>query len=672
LISSRPLEERVAVTEAPSAGTDRSSDADEVDLLNLLPPSWRRWWSSVPARWRRADSAALAVILGQLLIVGPVVARGSLYIDDWRAQSYAAGQPFWPWIVESNGTHFSPGARTIDWLQTTLFPLQHGPAVVITLLVRVVLGVAIWAALRLLVGPRSGAVVALALALTTASLLPATAWYRQSITELPAIIAILLCTASLVRFVRRPRWSGVLAVLVWLALGLAFLEKTVVVVPWLVGLSIFLLPSTLGLPRRTVLRRAALPVAAATALVLGFVAAYLSSPNYDKGNVSQVSVADLGSLVWQNLTRALPPAVVGGPWQWAYPTPYYGVADPPGWLVVSALVVVLATILLAVRRSPGWTLAVIAAFLFFYLPCVAVVAAGRLSRFGPAAGLELRLWADAIVMVIVLGAVMLLGGGARRPRAAEPATLVAGAEEPHAAPTGRGRRLARWIPAGLALVAVTVNVAHSTVLFAQEWAKNPAGDYVARLRADVAADGSRPSLVAVAAPAVVPVWVQPDYSTEDLLAPLRTGVTFHITGPGTVMALDAGSLGAPRWSTVSDVVPPPSGWCGYAVPAGGRPFQVDFPSVVPYFRDAQLRVAVLLSRRTDLEVELQGADGPWTPATRSGVSLAAGAYRLMWRLPDSSRPASFTIRATDPTARLCITGASIAAPNVDLASAGTP
>ena len=69
-------------------------------------------------------------------------AGGGLYIDDIRAQAYAAGRPFYPFVIESNRTHLAPGARTIDWFMARYAPLEHWPAVVITALTALLLAYA--------------------------------------------------------------------------------------------------------------------------------------------------------------------------------------------------------------------------------------------------------------------------------------------------------------------------------------------------------------------------------------------------------------------------------------------------------------------------------------------------------------------------------------------------
>ena len=71
-----------------------------------------------------SDRGAALVVLLHLLPVWWLVSGGGLYLDDLRAQAYARNQPFWSFIVGSNGTHLAPGARTVDWLQMQYAPLE--------------------------------------------------------------------------------------------------------------------------------------------------------------------------------------------------------------------------------------------------------------------------------------------------------------------------------------------------------------------------------------------------------------------------------------------------------------------------------------------------------------------------------------------------------------------
>ncbi len=318
---------------------------------------------------------------------------------------------------------------------------------------------------------------------STASLLPATAWYRQSITALPVTIAILLCTDSHIRFVRRPSVRGVLETVLWLALGLCFLEKAVVVVPWLFGLSLFLLPLLTGLPRRVVLRRSAVTVLSGGLLLIAFLTFYLRSGTYDTGDGGRLRLGDIVEMVWLNISRALAPSMTGGPWQWVYPAPYYGVGDPPAWLMVSAGCALAGLLGWSLGRSTRRTLAVVGAFATFYLPCAAVVAVGRLGRIGPVAGIDLRLWSDAVIVLAVLLTVLAVG-----------VTPARSSPSPPSRPRSTRRATAYTAIAAVATALIMLNVSHSSLLFGRAWAENPSGAYVARLTTSLDALGPAPQL----------------------------------------------------------------------------------------------------------------------------------------------------------------------------------
>jgi hypothetical protein len=644
----------VTTTEGLQTGSRSPDGTDEVDVLTLVPEAWGAWWRSLRARWRRVDSAALAVIVGQLLVVGPVVVRGSFYIDDWRAQSYAAGQPFWPWIVQSNGTHFSPGARTLDWLQTTYFPLDHGVAVVVTLVVRVLLGVACWRLLRRLTGPRAAALIPLVVVLSTASLLPATAWYRQSITMLPSVIALVLATEAFVRLVARPRVRTLGAVAGWFLIGLCFLEKTLVLGPWLLGLSLLCLPSLLGLRTRLVIRRAVAPVVVVGLLSIAFLAVYARSGEYNQGSKDYGSAADVLDMVRLNLTHALGPALVGGPWQWDYPSPYYGVGDPPLWLMAVAAVVVAVYAIVLARQAPVRLVGGLVAFLALYVASAAITAVGRLPGLGSLAGLDLRMWTDVVVLTVLLAGAVALGPARGRNvgvlRHSATGTRTAGRARPAVVVVG-----------AVALAGVMANVGHSTVTYAQEWSANPAGAYVASLRADLDAVPGRPSLLSVEATSVVP-FIDPFFSTEELLAPLPRQVDYHLDTPGTLMATDDGTLRTISWTTVATAPKGPQPNCGWALPPGSGPLTVTFAQKAPYFLDNQLRLSLLVSAPTQVDVAATDATGRSVISTRSATVLPRGIFRLSYRLVRDAEPVSFTISASSPDAGLCVTAATIGRP----------
>lgn len=105
---------------------------------------------AVPARLGRGSTprTLIGLALVHVVAVTIVAASGDLHIDDIRAQAYAAGRTLWPFVIESNATHLAPGARLIDWVMATHWPLQHWPAVVITTAISALFA---WSCVRLAV-----------------------------------------------------------------------------------------------------------------------------------------------------------------------------------------------------------------------------------------------------------------------------------------------------------------------------------------------------------------------------------------------------------------------------------------------------------------------------------------------------------------------------------------
>jgi hypothetical protein len=630
-----------ATAPSPDASAGAVGGAPEEQPLDLVPAWARRRWRHLRTAWRPVDSAALAVALLQALALAPVLLRGSFYIDDWRAQSYAADRPWWPFVIESNATHFAPGPRTLDWLQATFVPLDHPPAVVITLLVRVWLVLAVWWVLRRMVGPRWGALVPLVVVAATAGLLPATTWYRQSITLLPALIGVLMATAVLVGHVRRPTRGRAAAIVAWVGFGVLFLEKALVAVPWLAALTLLVLPPLLGLPTRTVVRRALVPVMALVALAAVFVALYLSSDEYypDGFGASRQGLASgAAELVGVNLTQGLAPSLLGGPLMWAPVTDIYPRFDAPPWLVALSCAAVVLLGYVGVRRDPRLAVGAVAAFLALYLPGAAMIAVRYVPVSGAVAGEDMRLWADAVVALAITLALPLLATG------------------PHRRPLPSPRPL---VVAGLAGILVVAAV--STVRFAEQWWRNPAGDYVAALRASLPV-GEVPQMAPVYVNPVVPALLNDYYDVTELLAPLTP--TESLTVRDTMLRPDAtGALVPVRWQRVVTAPDGPAPGCGYLLPVGGDSLRIPLRTDAPYFLDNQVRLDLFVGAPTRLRVAVIDREGVERElVTRVPSDIGSGIHALTWRIPAPVAVRAIVLRSENKAVGVCVTAASVSVP----------
>jgi len=213
------------------------------DRLRTAIDNWRSWWTPV-------DSLAMGIIAVQLFVLFVEVVGGSLYLDDLRAQAYALNQPFWSFIMDSNGTHFAPLPRILDWVQSRAFPLEHGPAVVVTLVVRLLFAIVFWRILRRIFGARMIVLVPLTLLLISPALLPATLWYRQSITIVACTVAMLWAVEAHLRWLQQGKVGALIEVVLATAVGVGFYEKAAAIPIVLTALTVALFARRPGRARR--------------------------------------------------------------------------------------------------------------------------------------------------------------------------------------------------------------------------------------------------------------------------------------------------------------------------------------------------------------------------------------------------------------------------------------
>lgn len=624
------------------------SDERVVDPI----PEWvRQWVRRLPSRVTRVDVWALAIAMSSLILQLWLVAGGSFYIDDFRAQTYATDVPYWPFVVESNGTHLSPGARSLDWIQAHYFPLDHGFAVLVTLLVRVLLLAGFWRAARLMFGPRQLLLVPLTVLAFTPALVPPTGWYRQAITAMVCAVAICWCTDQHVRYLRSRRVRNVVGAVAGLALGLSFYEKSLLIVPWLVLLTLLFYSWGEGFRPGVRSMSAALPAWVGYALVSAcYLYAYASGP-FDSGSGA---VALTPGLILRglrlNLLEALLPGLMGGPLKWEHPSPYYGYPNPPTVLVVLAAACFVALVGGSVVRSPSRALRAWALLAVMYGLSFAVIAVGRMQRIGSAAGLEFRVWTDVVVLLLFcsLLAVLPIRG---RPRARRRSTA--------------GVRSSSALT--LATVCVVVLAVVSTVHYGSEWHRNPSDDYVSTLATQIrdhAGTGLASVLPTSPPQNVMPGWVEPGYDTYDLLAPLHLPMTPYAVNRGTRVPDDGGNLTPVRYSTAGAAAPGPATYCGWShAPGAVEPLIIPMADRVPYYRDSGALIGVLVGAPTGLHVQFQVGNQVIEPDERAPLTITkAGPYELFVRLPPDAAITGIRIMPDSREAGLCVPRAPVVVP----------
>jgi hypothetical protein len=606
------------------------------------------------AEWSPVDSLAAAMTGLHLAAVLVLVVPGSLYLDDLRAQGYAQGRPFWSFVVGSNGTHFAPLPRVLDWLQVNLAPLQHGPAVIVTLGVRLVLAVAFWRLLRRLFGPRPVTLVPFLVLLATPVLLIPTAWYRQSITILACTAAMVWALDAHLRLHLHRRRADLATVGVATAVALGCLEKGALLPGILLAASVLLVGA--GRPRvwwREV--RAGLPGVLLSAVLVGaFLLVYRSGP-YDRPETGAASPADLVELAWRTVARSLAPGLLGIGWQLQYPSPYAGIPFVGGgWLVVTG-VLAAALLLPALLRHPARVLRALLFGLAWVAGSVVVVAVGRFASVGMLLADSQRVWADLVPALLLTVALAVL-----------PWRFGAGVDDGRAAADSVRRNgwRARAVPV-LVLAGTLGTVAGSALSwqrFADGWWDNPTGRWIANARSSLAAAPAAPRVVPRPLPEqVMPSWVQTTFPDDrPLVALLRPDARFG-DGDGRLLALSRSGRLQPFIPVVLATAPAGRGGC-LATITGDAEVPVRFPAPVLHRPGAVVEIGLLVDRTTTPVIRLVRPDRSQPDAQRWNRNpLAAGPHTVLVPFPAGEFVSGVRIAAPG-VGRACVVGVRVWVP----------
>ncbi|KAB7744560.1 hypothetical protein GA707_08100 [Nostocoides sp. F2B08] len=585
-------------------------------------------WIGRRDAWDLGAAVMILVFLGAVLWL---VGGGGLYIDDIRAQAYAADRSMWPFIVESNQTHLAYSARTVDWLQATYAPLEHWPAVVLTLVIAGTLGVFLWIACRSLIGHPAAALVGVYLGLFTATIVPTLAWFRQSLTGLASITMTLVVLTLAVRYVRGgSRWV-LAATCVLHVVALGFSERALVAPIFLLGILVFLRPAD----TRPSSRRAITAVVGLGLVNVGFLVAYLSG-DFDRGDGTQPSVTGFITSTGYSLLGNTVPAYLGGPWTW-YGDGSYGYADTSDFLIGIAglvLVVLLVFALLHDARRAG---RVVAAAASFVVPLYALIYVGRVARVDEVSVVDdLRLHTDAAIIGAVAVAALLSVALA------------------HPVFARRGPRLARAIVMGVVAVIVVSGTVASWSRFVDRWHTNDSDVYLESLRAELP-DTTGTIVPGPVPEALVPWWVQPDFSTQPLVRLMSPRAeTVVMRDPARAVGydghlVDARLMGLEALSS--------SELCVLNIPSDKRAGLVQLVDPIPPRRHQLLEIGLLVGDTTRVGVAVIDSEGTETPASFFDPPLLhRGPTRILATIPVNTTVTGVVVTALDRnTTGMCIT-----------------
>src|SRR5579863_4462707 len=310
------------------------------EVMRLDQTSGDLEWADLrsAAGWLRTRGVMLGAILMIVLEVAwKAQFLSTLYFrqDDFHDLELAVEHPFnWSYLTYIGSGHLIIGLRAIAWFMVRVStPYNWGIASAVSLVFVAAASFACYRLLRNLFGPRPIILILLAIYLLSPLTVPDLGIWSSAMESVPLQLAIFMAVNSHVSYVRTGKWRHLTFAVFWVAFGLAFFEKGLV-------LPILLFAVTAGFltDRRTL-------VGGAMRALLKYWLAWVIYAALDVGyailliislHTSAVqpqtpsSVSSVLSFAGGLMKNSFLPGALGGPWQW-FPTldNSYSFAAPP-------------------------------------------------------------------------------------------------------------------------------------------------------------------------------------------------------------------------------------------------------------------------------------------------------------------------------------------------------
>lgn len=496
--------------------------------------------------------------------------------DDNLSMEYARRATLnWHWLSSNLFGHFEPAHRAIFSLLTAVMPIDERVATIAMLALLVAAIVLLERSLRMIVGAGWVPVLATGYMGFSVLLVPQLQWFSSGSEAIPTLALDLLCLWAYLRFQRERRIRWVILCAGTLAVGLAFYEKPLFIILYLVLVRAVLLPGRLSVRRVLSALRQDWPVW----LALGAVAAayFVVREASGSGSIASAGSASIGE--WLSFARAfwiegLAPSAFGLTIPASGPSPLQVAA------VIACQVGILAAIVLSVRqRRRAWR--AWAALGVCVLATLVLVGAGRLATFGPSVGGDSHYLSDFAWLVPLMAAIAWAG----------PATD-GGTPEPA---RRRGWKRPGVVITALALSVYAVASALTAIHLQARWPGGQARQWEGNVEASLQAAAER------GRPVVIAEGVMPSYIVESAFTPYNQlsylmplyGRDVKMAGPITGALWTVTPSGRLRPASVESPIansPPLSHKCGTAS-AKGASIRWTWPSrVIPSTASAYLRI----------------------------------------------------------------------------------
>ncbi len=608
--------------------------------------------SDHPVTAARFAVAIWIVIAAQAAWVGTLMSFGWYYQADFSNLADATGQSLsWHYLSAAQGGHFSVVSRTIFWLFQRTVGLNYPVTIAVRLVAQAVCTWLLARLLSMLVGRRPGVVIIVGLYAVSPLLLDGLLWFTPSAGVIGAEAAVLVALIAHIKYfrTRSVRW----AVLAAAGIFAAALQADVT------AAAALLLPAlTLGFLAEgplTTRVRALVSCWREWALIgtpmVAFLLYFFFIASYGKA-AHPVGAADLAKVVGETWTATTVPSMLGGPWTWHDLSTGYIPISGPTWTVRAiCLAVLVAIIIVSIRRTGFVALLAWAMPLGIAAVTVIVVALGRFSLLGLriAHDYEYHFYTAVPAALGVCLAFM------HRP-SAEPAT-----DAPRASRSAtRSRR--RLSPATSAVaVVVLAGSLVSAVTYTHRWAQNPSASYVSHLRAGLQKDGPGVNLFDSPLPSRMVPLLEPNHYVSDVVGLIGLRAQFDAQSSTPRLVSDDGDIVPASFFANTKVdTSGDNTFCNYLLTGATTTTR---SLLAPVARNEWfLHLTFFQQHASVVYVSFLDRDGQVIDPRGGPRVILAGTLGSVYLPMLAGAPVAVRIRSTDKATNVCFTAAQVGSP----------
>jgi hypothetical protein len=521
---------------------------------------------------------------------------GSWWVGDdyiFIARVFGKGGTTVSGLLANFAGHVMPGDFYVTWLMTRAAPFDYALPATCLVLMQALASAGL---LRLLLtgfGRRWGIIPPLVIYAATSFSVESSVWWATGIQAFPLQIAFFWAMSCQLAYLRTRRPSSALWALAWVALGLVFYEKTILVLGALGIVSIaYFTAGTARNRLRELWTGYRISVAAAVVLGVAYLALYVHfGLNFAPGEAARTPIGPTADVM---VVRGWAPATLGGPLVWRHDDPHAPVsfANPPSIVVLLAWVA-LVLVVRELARSRLVSMRALALPGFFLVSDVLLVVASRASIIGPVIGYEYRYITElsAVTAVALACATMPVRGAREVVTVRRPSPLL---DRPQAV--------------AVACLAVAVLGAFSSAQYVVSWHRGlqEQKTFMSRLMSDVEHAPSGTQAVDASLPTqVVLAYVAPNNLMSRLFAPIDGHLRYVKAGTDHVANLGPdGHLAQLDVTPVHHAVPSPNTRCAYRVRHGTRTIPLDGPFI---FGGWWVKVGYIATADSSIVVSAGGA-----------------------------------------------------------------